>query len=136
MIPTVLIYLSHPQHNEKLVPTPITEKNTRSVFDLYPTTDTMYVGASFSLLMLSASSAAAATDYGYWNVTYTGGASATGYRYHDIAASYSGYAPDRKATCHWLYSPEFRNETLTCNDHSFSYELVDSQRSRFSCPVQ
>ena len=93
------------------------------------------IGACFSLLVLSASSAAAATDYGYWNVTYTGGASASGYRFHDIAASYSGYAPDKKATCHWLYSPEFRNETLTCNDPSFSYALVDSQTSTFFCPT-
>ncbi|KAK4222681.1 hypothetical protein QBC38DRAFT_374622 [Podospora fimiseda] len=79
-------------------------------------------------LLVAAASFAAATDYGYWNVTYTGGASATGYRYHDITAFYSGYSPDRRATCRWLYSPEFRNETLTCNDPSFSYELVDSQR--------
>ncbi|KAK3984625.1 hypothetical protein QBC44DRAFT_362964 [Cladorrhinum sp. PSN332] len=86
----------------------------------------MLLQTSLPLLLASF---AAATDYGYWNVTYTGGASATGYRYHDATAFYSGYSPDRKATCHWLYSPEFRNETLTCNDPSFSYELVNSQRS-------
>ncbi|KAK4167922.1 hypothetical protein QBC43DRAFT_297174 [Cladorrhinum sp. PSN259] len=84
----------------------------------------MHLRPSFLITLLASS--AAATDYGYWNVTYTGGASATGYRYHDITVYYSGYTPDRKATCHWLYSPEFRNETLTCNGPSFSYEFANS----------
>ncbi|KAK4187029.1 hypothetical protein QBC35DRAFT_436055 [Podospora australis] len=60
-------------------------------------------------------------NYGYWNLTIVGGASATGYRWQDTTASHSS-SREQLTKCHWLYSPEFRNETLTCSDPSFSYE--------------
>ncbi|KAK4202042.1 hypothetical protein QBC40DRAFT_197175 [Triangularia verruculosa] len=74
-------------------------------------------------------------DFGYWNLTIIGGASATGWRYQDTTSIF--YAADAEegsalVKCHWVYSPETRNETMECTDSSFSYQWGDEGRTRIT----
>ncbi|KAK4174382.1 hypothetical protein QBC36DRAFT_347966 [Triangularia setosa] len=75
---------------------------------------------------------AAESHYGCWNLTITGGASATGWRYQDTTSVFYAIdsdVGDSPVKCHWVYSPETRNETMECTDTSFSYQWGDSGRT-------
>jgi hypothetical protein len=67
----------------------------------------------------------AASQYGYWDLTLTRGSAASGYRWENLAATYSG-APEAVVNCKMLYDPTVNETTRSCDESSFSYE-VDSE---------
>ncbi|KAK4033482.1 hypothetical protein C8A01DRAFT_19572 [Parachaetomium inaequale] len=65
------------------------------------------------------------SQYGYWDLTLTRGNAASGYRWENLAATYSG-APEAVVNCKMLYDPTVNETTRSCDEPSFSYE-VDSE---------
>jgi hypothetical protein len=65
---------------------------------------------------------ATAPDYGYWDVFYARGNAASGYRWVNLAANYSG-TPETTVTCKQLYDPNVNETTSSCDDASFSYQV-------------
>jgi hypothetical protein len=61
-------------------------------------------------------------SYGHWNVTLTRGNAASGYRWENVLATYSG-PPETTATCKQLYDPTVRETTRSCDDPSFRYKV-------------
>jgi hypothetical protein len=60
--------------------------------------------------------------YGYWDLTFSRGNAASGYRWENLAATYSG-APEIIVTCKRLYDPNSNETTKSCDDPSFWYEM-------------
>jgi hypothetical protein len=69
------------------------------------------------------------TDYGFWNVNVTSGNAASGYRWGDVYAEYSG---SLGAISHfsWLYDPSIRTTTTTTDNPLFNSSIVDYQGDR------
>jgi hypothetical protein len=61
-------------------------------------------------------------DYGYWDVFYTRGNAASGYRWVNLSSNYSG-TPETTVTCKQLYDPNVNETTSGCDDASFSYRV-------------
>lgn len=64
----------------------------------------------------------AGSPYGYWDLAYSRGNAASGYRWENLAATYSG-APEAVVTCKQLYDPNSRETTKSCDDPGFWYEV-------------
>jgi hypothetical protein len=61
-------------------------------------------------------------DYGYWDVFYARGNAASGYRWVNLLANYSG-TPGATITCKQLYDPNVNETTSACDDASLSYQV-------------
>lgn len=61
-------------------------------------------------------------DPGYWNLTLARGNAASGYRWENLDAVYSG-APDTVIRCKELYDPNTQNTTSSCDEPSFQYAV-------------
>lgn len=73
-------------------------------------------------------------EYGYWNLTIVGGASATGWRYQDTTSVFFGRGDEEgvgrgEVKCHWVYNPETRGETMECTEGGFGYQWGDEGRT-------
>jgi hypothetical protein len=90
--------------------------------------------ASLATLALTLSTALSSpnANYGSWNVNVTSGNAASGYRWADIYAEYSGVLGTTNH-CHWLYSPAARNTTLTCDQTDFTATWGDGQGNIRKC---
>jgi hypothetical protein len=62
------------------------------------------------------------SQYGYWNLSFARGNAASGYRWEDLSATYSG-TPDVVVTCKRLYDPNSDETTKSCDDPGFWYEV-------------
>ncbi|KAK3358038.1 hypothetical protein B0T25DRAFT_175988 [Lasiosphaeria hispida] len=68
-------------------------------------------------------------DPGFWSVSINGGSAASGWRWHDLYANYSG-TPDTTTRCRWVHNPELHNDTTTCSgEPSFYYLWSNGQAS-------
>ncbi|GAB1320028.1 hypothetical protein MFIFM68171_10238 [Madurella fahalii] len=61
-------------------------------------------------------------DPGYWNLTLARGNPASGYRWENLDAVYSG-APDTVIHCKELYDPNTQTTTRSCDEPSFRYAV-------------
>lgn len=77
-----------------------------------------------TITTLSFFASALPVDYGYWDVNVTSGNAASGYRWGDIYAEYSGEA-ERISHSSWEYSPVYRNVTTTSDNPEFGSNRVD-----------
>jgi hypothetical protein len=62
------------------------------------------------------------SQYGYWDLTFSRGNAASGYRWENLSATYSG-APEAVVTCKELYDPTSDETAKSCDDSSFWYEV-------------
>lgn len=67
-----------------------------------------------------------AADYGFWNVNVTSSNAASGYRWGDVYAEYSG-SPGAISHFSWLYDPSVRTTTTTTDNPLFNSSIVDYQ---------
>lgn len=70
-----------------------------------------------------------ATDYGFWNVNVTSSNAASGYRFGDVYAEYSG-APGAISHFSWLYDPTVQTTTTKTDNPLFNSSIVDYQGDR------
>ncbi|KAI0424701.1 hypothetical protein F5Y09DRAFT_323657 [Xylaria sp. FL1042] len=73
---------------------------------------------SVSIIALGVFPMALGYDYGYWNVSVTQGWPASGYRYWNLDADYSG-TPGFTTHSTWLYSPVNGSTITYHNDTNF-----------------
>ncbi|KAH6849629.1 hypothetical protein B0I37DRAFT_369469 [Chaetomium sp. MPI-CAGE-AT-0009] len=64
----------------------------------------------------------AESQYGYWDLTFSGGNAASRYRWENLSATYSG-TPEVVVTCKELYDPTSDETAKSCDDSSFRYEV-------------
>lgn len=92
-----------------------------------------------TITTLSFFTSALPVDYGYWDVNVTSGNAASGYRWGDIYAEYSGET-GRISHSSWEYSPVYRNVTTTSDNPEFGSNRVDyageQGTSSMSCHIQ
>lgn len=62
------------------------------------------------------------SQYGYWDLTYSRGNAASGYRWENLSATYSG-TPEVVVACKQLYDPSSDEMTKSCDDPGFWYEV-------------
>ncbi|KAK6200642.1 hypothetical protein LQW54_009685 [Pestalotiopsis sp. IQ-011] len=70
-----------------------------------------------------------ATDYGFWNVNVTSSNDASGYRFGDVYAEYSG-APGAISHFSWIYDPPVQTTTTKTDNPLFNSSIVDYQGDR------
>jgi hypothetical protein len=61
-------------------------------------------------------------DNGYWDVNVSSSSAASGYRWNDIYAVFSG-TPEQQSHCYWLYDPMERSGTTTCDGTDFNAHI-------------
>lgn len=73
-------------------------------------------------------------SYGHWDLTYTFGNPASGYRWENVNANYSSSpessAVDVAVQCKQLYDPTVQTTTRSCDDVSFGYEVTEDGGQR------
>lgn len=63
-------------------------------------------------------------EYGHWDVFYARGNAASGYRWVNLSANYSG-TPEATVSCKQLYDPNVNETTSSCDEASFSYGVEE-----------
>ncbi|KAK0659714.1 hypothetical protein QBC41DRAFT_307910 [Cercophora samala] len=91
----------------------------------------------FSFIAITHGAGVMEEEYGYWNLSILGGASATGWRYQDTTSVFFGKGETEgvgrgEVKCHWVWSPETRGETMECSDGGFSYQWGDEGRTNIT----
>ncbi|KAK4646128.1 hypothetical protein QC761_207605 [Podospora bellae-mahoneyi] len=91
-------------------------------------------GLAFIFIVGTGVGAVREKEYGYWNLTIVGGASATGWRYQDTTSVFFGRGDQEgggrgEVQCHWVYNPETRGETMECTEGGFGYQWGDEGRT-------
>ncbi|KAF7530430.1 hypothetical protein G7054_g9597 [Neopestalotiopsis clavispora] len=81
---------------------------------------------SFALALPDTTTTGDVTDYGYWNVNVSSSNAASGYRFGDVYAEYSG-ASGNISHFSWLYDPSVRATTTTTDNPLFNSSIVDGQ---------
>ncbi|ETS78177.1 hypothetical protein PFICI_10239 [Pestalotiopsis fici W106-1] len=87
---------------------------------------TAIAASAFSFALALPDTIRDVTDYGYWNVNVTSSSAASGYRYGDVYAEYSG-AQGNISHFSWLYDPSVRATTTTTDNPLFNSSIVDGQ---------
>ena len=84
---------------------------------------TVAVFAPFiSATPLGVTSSSGPTSSGHWDLSYTSGTPASGAKWENVNATYSG-APQVVVTCSSLYDPATKKTKQTCSDKTFSYSV-------------
>ncbi|KAL7626471.1 hypothetical protein AAE478_003243 [Parahypoxylon ruwenzoriense] len=66
------------------------------------------------------------TDYGYWDINVTAGSAASGYRWGDVYAEYSG-TPGEISHTDWIWDPHNGGMLNTTSDNpNFGSSMVDN----------
>ncbi len=71
---------------------------------------------------LGVTSSSGPTSSGHWDLTYTSGTPASGAKWENVSATYSG-APQTVVTCSSLYDVATKKTKQTCSDKTFSYSV-------------
>lgn len=80
--------------------------------------------------LVAATPRASKSDNGSsWTVEVVSGSAASGYRWNDIYATYSG-APDKQKHCYWLYNPIKDSSETNCDQPDFYAYLEWKEDSR------